>query len=617
MLLKTQAIFFCLLSKGPSTIASAPPADTYRQRLIRRWDCHHPKAQAHSMTLPPCNCIQPLAYTFANNKYKDPTMARLYPTLPPQAGALNAGAYAELDLLQTLDRGLSDAFTLFHSVDWSRLNDEHEQHGEIDIVVVNQAGDLLLMEVKAGTVDFLPDGIFKTYDGKPKNITHQIRLQKSAMSSRLDSANLKVRLHHLLVLPNLRVQSETVQWPRAQIIDSDDIGNIVSRVSELLGVGSPDLDLHARVLAFLENSFKVAIDVSALAGNLQQVSRRLSAGLATWVPRISSSSGLLRVIGTAGSGKTQLALRLLRDADAAGQRAAYLCFNRALADHISKVAPVRTPAETFHEFALNVVRRAGHVVDFKQSHAFATMVTQCLELLDQRAPDLDLIVIDEMQDMQPEWVQALLSRLKVNGKAFLLEDPEQQLYKDRVEFELPDAVSITSNENFRTPRALVRLINLLHLTTTEVEGLSPHKGESPDPIVYDSPEKLTSCTVKAVERCLKKGFSLDEIAVVSMRGRERSSLLNLDKLGNWSLTRFTGGFDEGGGPIWTTGELLIESVRRFKGQAAPAVVLTECDLASLDPLSRRLLFVGLTRARVHLEWVISSNTERLLTRELD
>ena len=53
-------------------------------------------------------------------------------------------------------------------------------------------------------------------------------------------------------------------------------------------------------------------------------------------------------------------------------------------------------------------------------------------------------------------------------------------------------------------------------------------------------------------------------------------------------------------------------MRRFKGQAAPAVVLTECDITELDELSRRLLFVGLTRARVHLEWVISVETGRML-----
>lgn len=321
-------------------------------------------------------------------------------------------------------------------------------------------------------------------------------------------------------------------------------------------------------------------------------------------------------MGTAGSGKTQLALRLLRDADAAGLKAAYVCFNRALADHISRLAPVRMPAETFHEYAQRVVRRSSEAVDFKQDGAFDHLATRCIELLDQTEPDLDLLILDEMQDMQPEWVQAMLSRLKSQGKAVLLEDPEQQLYKDRTAFDLPDVVTVTSHENFRTPRSLVKLINLLRLTAEEVQAMSPFEGEMPDPIVYASPEKISPCTVKAVERCLQRGFALEDIVVVSMRGRERSVLHGLDKLGPWPLTRFTGQFDEGSTPIWKEGQLLIESVRRFKGQAAAAVVLTECDIAQLDPLNRRLLFVGLTRARVHLELVISTNTAHVLEQSL-
>ena len=101
-----------------------------------------------------------------------------------------------------------------------------------------------------------------------------------------------------------------------------------------------------------------------------------------------------------------------------------------------------------------------------------------------------------------------------------------------------------------------------------------------------------------------------------MRGRERSVLQGLDKLGPWSLSRFTGQFDGGSAPIWKEGQLLVESVWRFKGQAAVAVVLTECDIVELDSLNRRMLFVGLTRARVHLEWVISTNTARVLEQSL-
>jgi hypothetical protein len=260
---------------------------------------------------------------------------------------------------------------------------------------------------------------------------------------------------------------------------------------------------------------------------------------------------------------------------------------------------------------------ANLVVDFSKPSAFDDIANQCVEILNTSDPDLDLIVLDEMQDMQLEWVQAMLSRLKANGKAVLLEDPEQQLYKDRVAFDIEDAVTVTSHENFRTPRAIVKLINLLRLTEVEVEALSPHEGEISGPIVYESPERIGPCTVKAVERCLERGFKLADIAVISMRGREHSVLQGLDKLGNWTLNRFTGKFDEGSVPIWREGDLLMESIRRFKGQAAQAVVLTECDLAQLDPINRRLLFVGLTRARVHLEWVVSSNTVKLLETALD
>lgn len=538
-------------------------------------------------------------------------MAKLCPTLPVHCAA-RASDFAELDLLRTLEQGLSKAFTLFHSVDWSRGSAEREQHGEIDIVVVNQAGDVLLMEVKTGHVDFVAGGIFKTYGQETKNVKAQVSSQYGGLRKRLNDASLNVRVHHVLVMPDVKVVNETAQWPRERIVDSTEMGQITTRVTDLLGTGLPHPDLQSRVMAFFANRFQVETDVSALACNLQNHVIRLSAGLATWVPRLTVPSGVLRVIGTAGSGKTQLALRLLRDADAAGQRAAYICYNRALADHLSRIAPVRTPAETFHEYALRVVRRSGTVVDFSKSTAFDDIARQCAQVLEQSDPDLDLIVLDEIQDMQLEWVQAMLLRLKANGKAVLLEDPQQQLYKDRVAFDIEDAVTITSHENFRTPRALVGLINLLRLTDVEVEALSPHEGEISDPIVYESPERIGPCTVKAVERCLERGFKLADIAVISMRGRGHSVLQGLDKLGDWKLNRFTGKFDEGSVPIWQEGELLLESVRRFKGQAAPAVVLTECDMAQLDAANRRLLFVGLTRVRVHLEWVISPASEAMI-----
>ena len=69
-----------------------------------------------------------------------------------------------------------------------------------------------------------------------------------------------------------------------------------------------------------------------------------------------------------------------------------------------------------------------------------------------------------------------------------------------------------------------------------------------------------------------------------------------------------------GDPVFRDGGLLAESVYRFKGQSAPAVIFTEVDFAEIDELVFRKLFVGMTRARLKLVLVLS---ERAAAQLLD
>jgi hypothetical protein len=334
------------------------------------------------------------------------------------------------------------------------------------------------------------------------------------------------------------------------------------------------------------------------------------------LPEPAAPSSLLRVDGAAGSGKSQLALRMLRDAEAAGQRGAYVCFNRALADHVARVAPARAQVQTFHELAQQICRSVSRDPDLEADGAFEWMASQAVELLQARAPDVDYLVVDELHDLQPAWIEALLWRLRPNGRALLLEDRDQRLHDTPTPFDVPEAVGIDCADNFRSPRALVRTLNALRLASREIEALGPVEGESPEPIVCNDWQAFERATIDAVERCLEKGFALADIAVLCLPGRERSRLLGRERLGPWTLKTFSGRFDENGHPVWKDGALLLDTVRRFKGQSAPAVVLTECDLPALDALDRRLLYVGLTRARLHVEWVMSSVTDAALKARL-
>jgi superfamily I DNA and RNA helicase len=67
-----------------------------------------------------------------------------------------------------------------------------------------------------------------------------------------------------------------------------------------------------------------------------------------------------------------------------------------------------------------------------------------------------------------------------------------------------------------------------------------------------------------------------------------------------------------GNPEFREGELLTESVYRFKGQSAPAVIFTEIDFETLDEKNFRKLFVGMTRARMKLVLVMSERAAQQL-----
>ncbi|MBS0551413.1 MAG: ATP-binding domain-containing protein, partial [Proteobacteria bacterium] len=97
----------------------------------------------------------------------------------------------------------------------------------------------------------------------------------------------------------------------------------------------------------------------------------------------------------------------------------------------------------------------------------------------------------------------------------------------------------------------------------------------------------------------------DMIALVTFRGREHSRFTPITHLGPHRLRAFSGRYDLFGEPEHSEGDLLIDSVYRFKGQSAPCVIFTEIDFDTLDEATVRKLFVGATRATMKLILVAS------------
>ncbi|MBD5801944.1 Nuclease-related domain protein [Azoarcus sp. Aa7] len=545
-------------------------------------------------------------------------MARIHPEgwqRIPASGALAR----ELETLAMLAEGLPDDHAVYHGIHWTRVNRDHALFGEIDFVVVGPSGRVLLIEQKSGFLDETQDGLVKTYAKAKKNVSVQMARSADHLRERLGvfMKGHKARIDALLYCPDYAVrQPGSAGIDPARIVDASRRQHLVAIVESLLRDEVRDRVVLDNIHRFLTDELELVPEVNAIVGQAEALYTRLAGGLAEWARRIEMAPFRLRVTGTAGSGKTQLAMAVFRDALASGRRPLYVCYNRPLADHIALIAPPGGEIATYHQLCDRMLRAHGEVPDFSRPDAFARLETRFRELEAGEAWRFDELIVDEGQDFRMEWLDTLLRLLRPGGRAWWLEDPLQNLY-DRPPVELPGWVRITSERNYRSPGDILSALNRMLPLPRALEAGSPLVGSEVEFLTWADTAGLVDATKRAMTRAIGLGFRRDMIATITFRGREHSVFTPFDRLGAHRLKAFTGSYDLLGNPVYSDGDFLIDSVYRFKGQAAPCVIFTEIDFEELDPLTVRKLFVGATRASMKLILVVSERAARQLAARLD
>ena len=539
-------------------------------------------------------------------------MATLLPDGWRELGVTGA-ALREIETLARLADALPDAYTVYHAVHWTNLERGFAVYGDIDFAVVNRAGDLLLVEQKSGFLEESPDGLVKHYAQMRKSVPQQIARTVQALRAKLSQRPHcdGVHVDFLLYCPDYLIRCvESAGIPADRIVDSRRRDHLATVIATLLPPGEPG-NRAQEVHRFLRDVIQLEKDVSALIGRARALVTRVSGGLAHWARRLEFTPFRLRVTGTAGSGKTQLALAEYRAALERGKRPLYVCFNRPLADHILQIAPAGGVIVTLHMLCDLRVRAVGETPDFTRADAFAWLATRAAELPVTQAWQFDTVIIDEGQDFTAEWRDLVLRHAKPDGRVLWLEDPMQNLY-GRPPVALPGWVNLNAPGNYRSPRPVVRLLQSLLPEGIEMEAAGPLHDAGLEVLVYKDATDLKEQVKEAIRLCLAAGFKRGAMALLSFRGREHSLLFPHTRLGPHGLRTFTGGYDLLGHPQYSEGELLLETVYRFKGQAAPAIILAEIDFESLDDRSRRKLFVGATRAMMKLVLVVSARSAQVL-----
>lgn len=527
--------------------------------------------------------------------------------------AVTGAAAREIETLNLFAARLPDALTVYHGVHWTRLEDGFSVYGEIDFIIVAPNGRMLLIEQKAGFLSETPDGLVKNYPGRTEHVRQQMLHMVEGLAARFDKSGDKPDIDYLLYFPDYKVKAPALAGIEpSRVVDAGNRARLVELITQLLPI-TPETAQYGRVRKFLGDMLHLIPDASALSGRAEELVTRLSQGLAVWARQLEFSPFRLRVIGTAGSGKTQLALAEYRAAIEAGQRPLYVCYNRPLADHVQRLVPPGGRVGTFHMLCDSFARESGMAPDYSAPGAFGE-----IEKVFDNAPlpaswMHDVLIIDEGQDFAESWRDAMLRLLRPEGRALWLEDPLQNLY-GRAPVPLPGWVTLHSQSNYRSPRRIVDLLAGIVPHSERIQPASPFIGPDVERLVYPCGDAaaMADATKQAITRCLAANFARSDIALLSFQGRAHSTLLQADRLGQHTLRSFTGDYDLLGVPVYREGQLLAESVYRFKGQSAPAVIFTEIDFEALDDRTLRKLFVGMTRARMKLVLVLSERAAALL-----
>jgi hypothetical protein len=558
--------------------------------------------------------------------------------IPPQPGPTRSRA--EVRLFQRFRSELGGEWTVLHSVGMAAHTSK--RWAEADFVLVGPRG-VYCVEVKGGRVT-REAGVWRLIDAsgnvneKSEGPFEQAGGEEAALRRHLQSRQVerigsgRIAIGWGVAFPDIRF---TVTGPDIDldvVYDaSDEAGKMSAYVERLADHwyarlqrlwGRPPVDLHpahvARVVSVLRPDFDLRPSLRYVAAAAGRELVRLTEEQCRILDGLQDAERVI-IRGSAGTGKTMLAIEECRRLAALGHRVLFVCFNVRLASWLRSTSPFIDGVDVhhFHGLARQLIQRAGRLhtlPDADESYLNQVALPElAFDVIVGGADQekYDALVIDEAQDLLRQEYLMVLSALLQNGlerglwRAFI--DPKQNAFGGAVP-SMGRLLEGTGAMPFRLTRNC-RNTEPIALTTTLLAGVDLEEtlgaeGPAVEEMEYrdraDGRRKLQT----ALNRLLGEGFAPRAITVLS-RYRIHNSCLNE------TLPRLRVPVRDGA-PEVDDRAIGFSTVAAFKGLENDVIVLVDVDdLASPEGL--RSVYVGTSRARTVLVVLraASTNEDRL------
>ena len=539
----------------------------------------------------------------------------LAPEIPP----------SERYVYRRLKDELPESWVVIHGRRFLLPSEKRAFEGELDFLVIDRERGALGLEVKGGGVERAQDRWFTTDRQGTRHSIKDPSAQASAATHAIFSFLRNLRTFGRagytcptgwgVVFPDIDIRGDLgPELPRKVIIDRSDFANLrraIDRLFDVYKVTGPPLPPKA-LDAMLDGLLPTCNLIPSLAARLQHDQHSLIRLTDEQVAVLDmlDSNRRVAIEGSAGTGKTLIALEKARRLGAEGYRTLLLCFNRPLADSLRKSA-VGFDVDTFHGFCSTIASRAKVPFrvprgptqkDFWSDEAPLILIEALESLPDAR---YDAIVVDEGQDFRENWWPAVDEVLHTGkrGILYVFFDPHQNLYGGGPPRDI-DALPFKLVFNCRNTSHIAEFACEQVGIEVRVRPGAPI-GSNVTEIHCDDDEGVAEAVRKLLHQLVAvEHIATDQIVVLSTRATKKSALARKRRLGNFELVDL----DSRSGVT----QVGFTTLQRFKGLESDVVILIDVEPGETTSSSQHL-YVGTSRAR-HLLFVVAKSHSSSLHR---
>ena len=294
------------------------------------------------------------------------------------------------------------------------------------------------------------------------------------------------------------------------------------------------------------------------------------------------------ILGSAGCGKTYIAIEQTRRRAAAGDRVLFLCYNYGLSEYIRRCFE---GFEQLDQLTIGTLHSLGNKLGMQGERGSgdgywdSVLPDQLVEHLKNMPEELkyDTVVIDEAQDFHADWWSVVIGALKdqEKGRIYAFGDIRQGIFRQATDIPLQQA-KLHLDKNLRNALPIAQLAALCVEEPLDLIGLDG----PPVQWVDATAEEAEKAADEEVKKLISQGWHPSDICVLTTGSRHEVQKTQ----GDGAMSR----------PYWKRyfeeESVYHCTIAGFKGLERRAVVIAMIDWKEPDR-KKDILYTGVTRAR--------------------